>query len=364
MLRLIDNTLNEYKEKHKRTKTYKNTNKVTNLLKTLANGDLTNKVTTKLSPRRLHEVDTTYDDDLMTRHKLSTKLRNDIPKHATIDENSNDYLKNTNDVMKLNDELIKSINPQGEVVVDNFRQKSLLYEQPKNKPTTIYEQNTKPKYDIEHETTDQNTNKNSQSTNDNSDVTKLDEELIKSINPQGEVVVVDSIPKSLLSEQLTNEPTTNDEQSTKRQNDMTQHAITNENTYKKPQNTNDNLGITKLDEELIKSINSQGEVVVDNSRKPSSLFSEQPSKYDSAGINKEDTQNDLMKTNLLTNINQTELEDNILDNTQDEEAFIKSINPAGGVVVNIDSEGKLKVLTTDKNVKEETKLLDVTYRTI
>jgi hypothetical protein len=79
---------------------------------------------------------------------------------------------------------------------------------------------------------------------------------------------------------------------------------------------------------LVKLINPQGEVVVDDSRQPPT-FNEKLTK-DSSGVDRDDIQNDLM-TNLRTD-----------ETRHDEEAFIKSINPAGGVVVDTDREGKRK----------------------
>jgi hypothetical protein len=91
---------------------------------------------------------------------------------------------------------------------------------------------------------------------------------------------------------------------------------------------------------LVKLINPQGEVVVDDSRQPPT-FNEQLTK-DSSAVDRDDIQNDLM-TNLRTD-----------ETRHDEEEFIKSINPAGGVVVDIDREGKRKQSQTEKLQSKET----------
>lgn len=300
LLQLVDNTLNVYKSKHKQTKT--NDKKVTNLLQTLKN-DITAKKTDQLTSRRLNEGDTTNNDDLTTYYERNAKQRNGIPEHA-MTQNTNENLDNTNDnsdIMKFDEDVIKSFNPDGEIVVD-----------------------TKQNNDItENVKTHTSTNENSQNTND---ITKLDDDLINSVNPKGEVRLSQKpdiensaqAQKDLTENTLTDKNTNDNLQYTNSQN-------TNENSHntnETPQNTNDNLELTKHNENLIKSINPVGEVVVDDSRQP-------PTLYDKAT-------NDDLTTNLQTNVT-----DNLLD--EDEEAFIKIINPAGGIVVNNNDAGNKSI---------------------
>ena len=273
---------------------------MTNLLQTLKNG-ITAKRVDQLTSRRPNEGETTNNDDLTTYYERNAKQRNGIPKHA-ITQNTNDNLDDTNenldntndnsDITKFDEDVIKSLNPDGEVVVDNF--------------DTKHDDITK---NVETQT---NTNENVEKTND---ITKFDDNLIKSVNPEREVAVSQK-PHYEISAQIQNDLAITD----KNTNDNLQYTNhdsqnTNENAHNandKPDNTNNNLELTKHNGNLIKSINPQGEVVVDDSRQPPTLF-------DKA------TKNDLI-TNLETNVT-----DNLLD--ADEDAFIKIINPAGGIVV-------------------------------
>ncbi len=179
---------------------------------------------------------------------------------------------------------------------------------------------------------------------------KLDDDLIKSVNPEGQVVV-DDLTKNAKTDQNTKEIPQNMNVIPQKTNGYPQNTNDNsqntnvyeQNTNENPQNANDNQqntnvirqhdnsDKTKLDQDLIKSINPQGEVVVDVSRQPPT-FNEQPTK-DSSGVGRDDTQNDLMT---ISQTNVTGVGDSILD----DDAFIKSINPAGGVIVNSDSQGR------------------------
>ena len=298
---------------------------MTNLLQTLRNG-ITSKKKKHITSRRLNESNTTNDDDLMTYQERNTKQRNDITKHAIISKNTNKNLDNTNDnsdTMTLDDDLIRLLNPEGEVIVDNIK---------------TYQQNDIPK----HKTVNTNTNENVEETDD---IMKLDDDLIKSVNPEGQVVV-DDLTKDAKTDQNTKETTQNTNGYPQNTNDNSQNTnVYEQNTNENPQNTNDNQqntnvirqhdnsDKTKLDQDLIKSINPQGEVVVDVSRQPPT-FNEQPTK-DSSGVGRDDTQNDLMT---ISQTNVTEVGDSILG----DDAFIKSINPAGGVIVNSDSQGRTK----------------------
>lgn len=319
---------------------------MTNLLKTLRNG-ITTKKTNQITSRRLDEDDTTNDDDLMTYQEQNAKQRDDITKHATISQNTNKNVDKTNDdsdTIKIDDDLIKSLNPEGEVVVDNL--------------------NTNRQNDItKHETVNANTNTNTNEDLENTnDIMKLDDDFIKSVNPEGQVVVDNSPRKALPPKQLfyelnskqknaktdqnTNEIPQNTNKIPQQTNDHLQYTNDNlQNTNENRQNTNkfgqnDNSDRTKLDQDLVKLINPQGEVVVDDSRQPPT-FNEQLTK-DSSAVDRDDIQNDLM-TNLRTD-----------ETRHDEEEFIKSINPAGGVVVDIDREGKRKQSQTEKLQSKET----------
>lgn len=343
---------------------------MTNLLQTLRNG-ITTKKTNQITSRRLDEDDTTNDDDLMTYQEQNAKQRDDITKHATISQNTNKNVDKTNDnsdTIKIDDDLIKSLNPEGEVVVDNL--------------------NTNRQNDItKHETVNANTNEDLENTND---IMKLDDDFIKSVNPEGQVVVDNSPRKALPPKQLfyelnskhknaktdqntneipqntneipqntikipqqTNDPLQNTNDNLQNTNENRQNTnkfphTTNEfppNTNENRQNTNkigqnDNSDRTKLDQDLVKLINPQGEVVVDDSRQPPT-FNEQLTK-DNSAVDRDDIQNDLM-TNLRTD-----------ETRHDEEAFIKSINPAGGVVVDTVREGKRKQSQTEKLQSKET----------
>ena len=299
LLQLVDNTLNVYKSKHKQTKL--NDKKVTNLAQTLKDG-ITAKKTDQLTSRRLNEGDTT-NDDFTTYYERNEKQRNGIPEQANT-QNTNDMFDNTNDhsdITKLDEDAIKSFNPDGEIVVDNL--------------------NTKQNNDVtKNVKTHTSTNENIQNTND---ITKLDDDLINSVSPEGGVVLsekpdyedIAQAQNDLIKNALTDKNTNDNLQYTNSQN-------TNENAHnanETPQNMNDNLVLTKPNENLISSINPEGEVVVDDSRQPPTLFNK--------------VTNDDSTTNLQTNVT-----NNLLD--EDEEAFIKMINPAGGIVVNNDAGNK------------------------
>ena len=332
LLQLVDTALNVYKSKHKKKNTNVNNKKVTNLLKTLGD-DIKSKTTNQYTSPRLDESHTTNTDNQVTYKELNTKQRNDKTEHATSQNmNINKNLDKTNDdldTMKLNDDLIKSLNPEGEVIVDNI--------------------NTNKQNDMtKHEKGNSNTNKKER-VEKTDDIMKLDNDLIKLLNPEGQVVVDNSPRKPLLHKKLTKNAKTdqNTNETPQKTNSFSQNTNANtQNTNESPvstndneQNTNDirqndNSQKTTLHVDLIKSVDSQGKAVVDDTRQPV-MFDEQLAK-DSSGVDRHEIQNDLM-TNLQTNM--TELEENILD---DDDTVIKSINPAGGVVVNSNRKGKQK----------------------
>ena len=332
LLQLVDTALNVYKSKHKKKNTNVNNKKVTNLLKTLGDG-IKSKTTNQYTSPRLDESHTTNTDNQVTYKELNTKQRNDKTEHATSQNmNINKNLDKTNDdldTMKLNDDLIKSLNPEGEVIVDNI--------------------NTNKQNDMtKHEKGNSNTNKKER-VEKTDDIMKLDNDLIKLLNPEGQVVVDNSPRKPLLLKKLTKNAKTdqNTNETPQKTNSFSQNTNANtQNTNKSPvstndneQNTNDirqndNSQKTTLHVDLIKSVDSQEKAVVDDTRQPV-MFDEHLTK-DSSGVDRHEIQNDLM-TNLQTNM--TELEENILD---DDDTVIKSINPAGGVVVNSNKKGKQK----------------------
>ncbi|XP_028405849.1 uncharacterized protein LOC114528425 isoform X2 [Dendronephthya gigantea] len=278
LLRLVDTTLDIYKSKHHQTKTVKNNKKVTNLLKTLKNG-ITNKLTNEQqTPQRLNDDKKPPKQYLM--NEQNTKQQN----HIT-DKKTNENVQQTDDnsdIMRLNDDLIKSLNPDGEVVVENSNTEH------KNAMTQHAETNT-------------NVNVDEPETND---ITKLDNDLIKSLNPEGQVVVDNS-------RQTTPRPElTDNELNTKLENDLTKHVATEQSAH-------DNADSTKLNEDLIN---------LQNSQKYTPAFSN----FENAGD--DELQNDLM-LNVQAKLNATDMGDSLVEGIPEEDAVIKSINPAGGVVV-------------------------------
>lgn len=367
LLQLVDTTLSAYKSKQQQ-KANLNNKEVTHLLQTLRDGITRDKTIKQTSLPTLTE-DATTGDDSVTYQEENAKQRNEITNVSPGKTNVN--LDKTNDNSydtNLNDDLIKSLNPQGEVVVldkddlikhKTINQKVNEYLDKSDHNSEVAEQDDRliqslnPQEDFsEDELTNdvtnhqksQTTNKNTQTLNDNTQTTNddiiLDDELIKSLNPAGQVVVKSTSPKPY-------------ERNSRRKGKLMENARTYEKTpttKKTTEVTNQNIQTTndliKLDDDLIKSLNPEGQVVVkehstkpieavdDNSKQPL-LLNEEHTK-DKPGIERDDIQNDLTK-NLQTNV--TIEEDSMLDDINDEEALIKSINPAGGVVVNSDDEG-------------------------
>jgi hypothetical protein len=295
--------LNAYKLKHKQTKTNrKNNKKVTNLLETLRDGIKSTK-TNQLTSRPLDESRTTTSDNFTTNREQQL---NDITKH----DKTNDL-----DTIKLDDDLIKSLNPEGEVIVDR---------------ANANRQNVIAKHENENANTD--TDEKLEQTND---IMKLDDDLIKSLNPEGQVVVDNPPRKPLLPKKQNAETDKNTNEIPQKTNSFSQSTNTNaQNTNKSPLNTNDDQQNDSLQKNKIDPNLMKGKVSVDDPRQ-ATKFNEQLTKQFS-GVDIHDTENDLM-TNLQTNI--TELDGNTLD---DDEAVIKSINPAGGVVVKSEGEGNSK----------------------
>lgn len=260
---------------------------MTNLLKTLKNG-ITDKLTNRLTPQRPDDREKTNYQVPMTHHEQNAKQQNHITEHASIEKNTNEHFEPTDDssdIMRLDDDLIKSLNPEGEVVVENSNTER------KNAMT-------------QHAEINANVNVDEPNTND---MTKLGNNLIKSLNPEGQVVVNNSRQTTLHPEQ------TDNELNTQLENDLTKHVATEQNTH-------DNNDLTKLNENLINPHDSQNDI---------STFSNP----DNAG---DEIQNDLI-TNVQAKLNATDMGDSLVEDMPDEDAVIKSINPAGEVVV--DNEG-------------------------
>lgn len=140
--------------------------------------------------------------------------------------------------------------------------------------------------------------------------------------------------------------TTYHDQTTKRQNVT---DITSDEYFTTGHEANRTSDFSELDDDFVKSINPEGEVIVD---KPhiSTKYHEKHEGNNALPIvvNPGDKR---YKPTTQTDITQTNLENSVGDEIEDEEAVIKRINPDGQVVINNGKPGKVCITDYQHNVQ-------------
>ena len=199
LVNLIDTTLHEYQSKH--TVLKETTDKVTELLDKVNTNSNNNKPTKQLDND--HDVNTRTNDVNTRTNDVTTKTNDDFTtyrgqttkRHNTSDEkeNKNDATKHdsdeTSDLFELNNDLTKSINPDGEVVVDNARLSTANFEQIGSNNALLSQLGIGNKRNKLIKQTDMK-----QKDLGDSILNEIqgEETFIKSINPEGQVVVNNS----------------------------------------------------------------------------------------------------------------------------------------------------------------------------
>ena len=220
LVNLIDTTLHDYQSKH--TVLKETTDKVTELLDKVNTNSNNNKPTKQLDNdhdvnTRTNDVNTRTNDvttrtnDVTTRTNDVTTRTNDVntktnddfttyrgqttKRHNTSDEkeNKNDATKHdsdeTSDLFELNNDLTKSINPDGEVVVDNARLSTANFEQIGSNNALLSQLGIGNKRNKLIKQTDM---KEKDLGDSILNEIQGEETFIKSINPEGQVVVNNS----------------------------------------------------------------------------------------------------------------------------------------------------------------------------